>query len=94
MRPVFHAGEEENISMRQAAIDAYKALGLNGHACIDMIPHKKGYMVINVDVKPSLSKDGRFVQSLQTTGVDLGQYIHSVVSYDPFVPSPSYDRAR
>lgn len=82
MRAVFKAGEKENNSIRETAESAYNALGINGHACIDMIPYKDGYMVVNVDLKPSLSKDGRFIQSLATTGVDIGQYIHSRVSGD------------
>ena len=80
MRPVFQAGEKENERIRKVAEEAYDTLGLTGHAAIDMIPYQDGYMVINVDTKPSLSKDGRFLQSLSTTGVDLGQYIHSMVS--------------
>lgn len=80
MRAFFQAGKEENEFIRKSALDAYKALDLKGHASIDMIPYKDSYMVINVDPRPSLSKDGRFSQSLATTGVDLGQYIHSVVS--------------
>ena len=79
MRAVFKAGEEENEVIRKAAESAYEALALSGHALIDMIPYKDGYMVINVDVKPSLSKDGRFLQSLATTGVNLGQYVHSFI---------------
>lgn len=82
MRAVFQAGEKENETIRRAAEEAYKTLDLKGHAQIDMIPYKDGYMVINVDTRPSFSKDGRFSQSLATTGVDLGQYIHSLVSYD------------
>lgn len=87
MRAIFKAGEKENNSIRKAAESAYNALGINGHACIDMIPYKDGYMVVNVDLKPSLSKDGRFAQSLATTGVDIGQYVHSRVSSGNF-----YDR--
>ncbi|HCC06298.1 TPA: hypothetical protein DEP94_03015 [Candidatus Nomurabacteria bacterium] len=82
MRAVFKAGEKENDAIRKAAESAYQSLGINGHASIDMIPYKDGYMVINVDLKPSLSKDGRFAQSLATTGVDVGQYVHSLVSKD------------
>lgn len=82
MRAVFKAGEKENDAIRKTAESAYHALGINGHASIDMIPYKDGYMVVNVDLKPSLSKDGRFAQSLSTTGVDLGQYVHSLVSKD------------
>lgn len=87
MRAIFKAGEKENNSIRKTAESAYNALGINGHACIDMIPYKDGYMVVNVDLKPSLSKDGRFAQSLATTGVDIGQYVHSRVSSGNF-----YDR--
>lgn len=57
--------------------DVYEALDLKGPACIDLIPFKDEYIVVNVDPTPSLRKDGRFMQSLSTTGVDIGQYIHS-----------------
>ncbi|MEI6810729.1 MAG: hypothetical protein WCK60_01610 [Candidatus Nomurabacteria bacterium] len=80
MRAMLKVGEKENGSIQKAVELAYHALGINGHACMDMIPYKDGYMVVNVDLQPSLSKDGRFAQSLATTGVDLGQYVHSRVS--------------
>ncbi len=80
MRAVFHAGNKENESIRHTAEVAYDALDIKGHASIDMIPYKDGYMVINIDTRPSLSKDGRFSQSLSTTGVDIGEYIHHIVS--------------
>lgn len=59
--------------------DVYDALDLKGPACIDMIPHNDSYVVVNVDISPSLRKDGRFMQSLATTGVEIGQYIHSQI---------------
>lgn len=87
VRTVSNVGDHENESMYKIAESAYNTLAINGPACIDMIPYKDGYMVINVDLKPSLSKDGRFCQSLATTGVNLAQYIHERVSSGNF-----YDR--
>ncbi|MDB5260185.1 MAG: D-alanine--D-alanine ligase [Candidatus Nomurabacteria bacterium] len=61
------------------ATNVYQELGLNVPVCIDMVPYKEGYIVVNIDTHPSLRNNGRFMQSLLTTGVDAGQYIHSRV---------------
>ena len=53
----------------------YEILGLNGPALIDVIKTKVGYMVVEVKIQPSLRSEGRFMQSLATTGVELGHYI-------------------
>jgi D-alanine-D-alanine ligase-like ATP-grasp enzyme len=60
----------------------YKALGLTSPACVDFIFHNKEYIVINIDLNPSLRKDGRFMRSLATTGVDAGHYIHEYIRND------------
>ncbi|MFA6608719.1 MAG: hypothetical protein WCT07_02310 [Candidatus Paceibacterota bacterium] len=65
--------------VKKIAREVYDALDLSGPACIDIIPHNDEYVVVNVDTAPSLRKEGRFVQSLKTTGVDVGQYIHSYI---------------
>jgi carbamoylphosphate synthase large subunit len=53
----------------------YEILGLNGPALVDVIKTKVGYMVVEVKTQPSLRSEGRFMQSLATTGVELGHYI-------------------
>lgn len=53
----------------------YEILGLNGPALIDVIKTKVGYVVVEVKMQPSLRSEGRFMQSLATTGVELGHYI-------------------
>jgi hypothetical protein len=46
---------------------------------IDFITEKGELRVVNVDYYPSLTKEGRFMKSLSTTGVDIGQYIHNLI---------------
>ncbi len=53
----------------------YEVLDLNGPALIDVIKTKVGYMVVEIKTQPSLRSEGRFMQSLATTGVELGHYI-------------------
>lgn len=53
----------------------YKELGLKGLAVIDIIPHRDDYMVVHVETNPSLRKEGRFLSSLNTTGVTLGEIV-------------------
>lgn len=74
------AFRKEHIS--SLAKKVYKALGLTGPACIDFIHHNNEYIVVNVDTNPSLRKEGRFMQSLKTTGVDAGHYIHECIKHD------------
>jgi len=68
--------------VREFATKVYNALPVSGPVCIDIIPYNNEYVVVNVDTSPSLRKDGRFMKSLATTGVDVGQYIHSCVQTD------------
>ncbi len=82
MRGHAQALHDKKEAMIRAAHDAYNALGLSTHACIDMIPHKDGYMVVNIDTTPSLHKESRFVRALEATGVDIGQYVHAQTVYD------------
>lgn len=82
IRATFQMGEERKEHLRRVVTDAYRALDLHGHALVDLIPYKDTYMVVNIDTEPSLRKDGRFMQSLATTGVDIGQYIHMHITHD------------
>lgn len=82
MRPMLHAGAETAAAIRTVAEKAYHAIGSMGHALIDMIPHKDSYIVVNIDLHPSLRANGRFAQSLQTTGADIGEYVHAHAMYD------------
>jgi D-alanine-D-alanine ligase-like ATP-grasp enzyme len=66
--------------MRNLALEVYHALGVSVPIVIDVIPRKFDYVVVNVELSPSLRKEGRFMQSLSTTGVDVGQYIHSYIN--------------
>jgi D-alanine-D-alanine ligase-like ATP-grasp enzyme len=68
--------------MKSLATKVYRALGLTTPACIDFIYHNNEYIVVNVDFNPSLRKDGRFMQSLATTGIDAGHYIHECIKND------------
>lgn len=68
--------------VKSFATKVYEALGLTSPACIDFIQHNKEYIVVNIDLNPSLRKDGRFMQSLLTTGVDAGHYVHECIRND------------
>lgn len=102
MRAYFHAPDFRKEQMRDIAVRVYRALGLTGVASVDVIPYNEGYIVVNVDQHPSLHRDGRFMQSLQSTGVDIGQYIHAQIENQFASPSTltshpqlsSYDLAR
>jgi D-alanine-D-alanine ligase-like ATP-grasp enzyme len=72
-----HAPEQKKEEIRDFVTRVYDALNLSGPVCIDIVSTPNGYMVVNVETSPSLRSDGRFMQSLATTGVDAGQYIHS-----------------
>lgn len=82
MRAHMNAPDFRKDQMKQFVTEVYEALNLSGPVCIDMIPYEYDYMVVNVDTTPSLSKDGRFMKSLATTGVDAGEYVHSLVQND------------
>lgn len=81
----FHAPEFRKEQIGKVAREVYEALDLTSPACIDLVPYKDGYIVVNVETSPSLRKDGRFIQSLESTGVDIGQYIHSHIK-DEYLP--------
>jgi predicted ATP-grasp superfamily ATP-dependent carboligase len=68
---------EERTHIRTLAVDAVSALDLQSPATVDIIRTKKGYVVVNIDINPSLREGGRFMQSLATTGVDVGHYAQS-----------------
>jgi D-alanine-D-alanine ligase-like ATP-grasp enzyme len=68
---------EERTRLKSLAIDAVNALDLHSPATVDIIHTKGRYIIINVDVNPSLRPEGRFMQSLSTTGVDVGHYAQS-----------------
>lgn len=82
MRAHMNAPDFRKDQMKQFVTEVYDALGLIGPVCIDMIPHEYEYVVVNVDITPSLGKDGRFMKSLATTGVGVGEYIHSLIQGD------------
>lgn len=79
IQPHLQAPEFRKENMQALATKVYKALGLTTPACIDFINHNNEYIVVNVDLNPSLNKNGRFMQSLRTTGVDAGHYIHECI---------------
>lgn len=79
MQPHLQAPEFRKENMRAVATKVYNALGLTTPACIDLINHNNEYIVVNIDLNPSLRKESRFMQSLATTGVDTGHYIHECI---------------
>jgi D-alanine-D-alanine ligase-like ATP-grasp enzyme len=82
MRPHLQAPEFKKENMKAVATKVYKALGLTTPVCIDFINQNNEYIVVNIDLNPSLRKDGRFMRSLATTGVDAGHYIHEYIKHD------------
>lgn len=72
--------EEEKQDLFNHARKVCTVLDVRHPVCLDFIPTKKGYLVVNVDTNPSLRSDGRFMQSLRTTGVDIGEYVQSYLN--------------
>jgi D-alanine-D-alanine ligase-like ATP-grasp enzyme len=95
MKAHLHAPEFRKQEMKDLATKIYEALNLNGPCVIDVIHRNGEYTVVNVETTPNLRKDGRFMQSLQSTGVDIGQYVHAQIQNDVESNySPLYDFAR
>lgn len=82
IRPHMQAPEKKKSEMKKIVMEVYKALDLKGPACIDIIERNGVYIVVNVDLAPSLRKESRFMQSLATTGVESGHYIHACIQND------------
>ena len=71
------AEEEKKNSIKNLAKKTSEVLQITGPVCVDIVFHNGSYIVVNVDLKPSLRDDGRFAQSLASTGCDIGHYIKS-----------------
>jgi D-alanine-D-alanine ligase-like ATP-grasp enzyme len=82
LRPHLQAPQVKKDQMQTLATKVYRALDLTGPATVDVISYNNNHIVVNVDTAPSLRKDGRFMQALETTGVDAGHYIHSRIQDD------------
>lgn len=80
IRAYTHVPQFRKDQMKELVTEVYEALGLTVPVVIDVIPRKHDYVVVNIELSPSLRKEGRFMQSLATTGIDVGQYIHSYVN--------------
>lgn len=78
----FNAPEYRKKQIEDIARKVYEAAGLEGPAVIDIIPHANKYIVVNIEERPTLTKDSRFSKALSSTGVDIGQYIHSQIAHD------------
>jgi hypothetical protein len=72
---MFQTHDHEYESLRSVMRKAYEILNLNAPALIDVIQTKAGYMIVEVKTQPSLRSEGRFMQSLATTGVEIGHYV-------------------
>lgn len=77
MHPHMQAPQKKKDEMKVLVNKVYKALDLTGPATVDVINYNNSHVVVNVDVSPSLRKEGRFMKALETTGVESGHYIHS-----------------
>ncbi len=96
MRAHANAPDYRKEQMKDIATKVYKALNLSSPACIDVVPHGDGYMIVNVERTPSIGKEGRFMQSLHSTGIDVGQYVHSQIQreLESVAPLQPYEYAR
>lgn len=72
-----HASNDEKKEISDVAKKVYEALDIKDHALVDLIKTPKGYMVVEVQTNPSLLPDSRFSQSLESTGADIGHFIHT-----------------
>lgn len=72
-----HASNEDKKEISDIAKKTYEALDIQDHALIDMIKTPRGYMVVEVQTNPSLLPESRFSQSLESTGADIGHFIHT-----------------
>ncbi len=81
-RPHLQAPQFKKEHMNSVTKKVYRTLGVATPLCIDFIYHNNEYVVVNIDLNPSLRKEGRFMQSLMTTGVDIGQYVHEYILHD------------
>jgi D-alanine-D-alanine ligase-like ATP-grasp enzyme len=82
IRPHTHASQMKKDEIKTLATKVYNALDLTGPATVDIVAYNNEHIVVNVDTAPSLRKDGRFMQALETTGIDAGHYIHSRIQND------------
>jgi D-alanine-D-alanine ligase-like ATP-grasp enzyme len=82
MSPHLQAPDFRKETIKKIATEVYNALGIATPVCIDFINHNNEYVVVNIDLNPSLRKDSRFMQSLATTGVDVGHYIHEHIRHE------------
>ena len=80
-----NAPEWRKEQLRTIVEKVYDAAGLKGPVIIDVIWHNDDYVVVNIEERPSLVKGSRFMQSLESTGANLGEYVHSQIqnSYFP-----------
>lgn len=90
----FHAPDYRKNQMRKIAEHIYTSAHLHGPAVIDIVQQGDGYVVVNVEERPTLTKDGRFMKSLESVGADLGQYIHAQVENEYLNENSQYDVAR
>jgi D-alanine-D-alanine ligase-like ATP-grasp enzyme len=80
IRAHMQAPQNKKDELKHLVTDVYRALDLRGPPCIDIIARNGVYIVVNVDTAPSLRKESRFMQSLATTGIESGHYIHACIT--------------
>lgn len=72
-----NASSEDKKEISDIAKKVYDALDVKEHLLVDLIKTPKGYMVVEVQTNPSLLPESRFSQSLESTGADIGHFIHT-----------------
>ncbi len=81
---IYRSHENEYSELKGLLSRVYDALMLEDPALIDVIKTPQGFLVVEVQTKPSLREEGRFMQSLNTTGVEIAHYLEGLL----------HDRAR
>ncbi len=54
-----------------------EALSVKGPVCVDIIDQNGKHIVVNVNLKPSLNFNSRFVKGIESTGVNVGHLIEN-----------------
>lgn len=72
---LYKTQDKEYGELKELLTRVYDALLLKDPALIDVIKTPQGFVVVEVQTKPSLKEEGRFMKSLRSTGVEIGHYI-------------------
>lgn len=66
---------ETKEKIRNITKEVARVLQVSGPVCVDILLDKNKYVVVNVDLKPSLHQGGRFMLSINSTGCNIVDYL-------------------